>query len=80
VTRSYEALLAETERDGRFARRVQESAARVLAFKKKSAELKRRMATPGPKKVQQLSRQLWEFSEQVRFAARFEGIEGRPLS
>jgi beta-N-acetylhexosaminidase len=80
VTRSYEALLAETERDGRFARRVQESAARVLAFKKKSAELKRRMATPGPKKVQQLSRQLWEFSEQVRFAARFEGIEGWPLS
>ncbi len=80
VTRSYEALLAESERDGRFARRVQESAARVLAFKKKSAELKRRMATPGPKKVQQLSRQLWEFSEQVRFAARFEGIEGRPPS
>jgi beta-N-acetylhexosaminidase len=80
VTRSYEALLAESERDGRFTRRVQESAARILAFKRKSAELQRRMARPGPQKVQQLSRQLWEFSEQVRFAARFEGIEERPRS
>jgi beta-N-acetylhexosaminidase len=80
VTRSYEALLAESQRDSRFARRVQESAARILAFKRKSAELKRRMAMPGPQKVQQLSRRLWEFSEQVRFAARFEGPEGRPRS
>ena len=39
--RGYEALIKEAERDRRFARRVAESAARILAFKKKSAELKR---------------------------------------
>ena len=35
ITRSYEALVKEAERDSRFARRVKESVARVLAFKKK---------------------------------------------
>ncbi len=69
VVRSYEALLAEAERDGRFARRVTESAARVLAFKKKSLELKpRHTTTPGRATVGELSRRLWEFSEQIRLA------------
>lgn len=66
VRHSYEALLKTTEREPRFARRVEESVARVLAFKKKSAELKRRIPAPAPAKVQKLSRQIWEFSEQVR--------------
>jgi beta-N-acetylhexosaminidase len=67
ITRSYEALIHEAERDRRFARRVAESAARVMAFKKKSAAIKRR--TPGPTlvKMEKLSRELWEFSEQARF-------------
>jgi len=69
VMRGYEALIKEAERDRRFARRVAESARRVLAFKKKSAELKRKMASPTPEKVQKLSRQLWEFGEQVRLSA-----------
>ena len=66
VRRSYEALVKTAEQDRRFARRVQESARRVLAFKKKSAELKRRGTLPGAAKVEKLSRQLWEFAEQVR--------------
>jgi beta-N-acetylhexosaminidase len=68
VTRSYAALLQETDRDAKFARRVQESVARVLAFKKKSKELRRPAGAPTAAKLEKLSRQLWEFSEQVRLA------------
>jgi beta-N-acetylhexosaminidase len=39
VERAYAAVLREAERDARFARRVRESAARVLAFKKKHARI-----------------------------------------
>ena len=69
IVRGYEALIKEAERDRRFAQRVAESARRVLAFKKKSAELKKKVQTPTPEKVQKLSRQLWEFGEQVRLSA-----------
>lgn len=66
VLRAHEALIREAERDRRFARRVAESSRRVLAFKKKSRELKRRNSPPTPEKLARLSRQLWEFTEQVR--------------
>jgi len=66
ISRSYEALVKEAERDSKFARRVKESVTRVLAFKKKSKELKGFVSIPTPAKVQKLSRRLWEFSEQVR--------------
>jgi beta-N-acetylhexosaminidase len=66
ITRSYEALVKEAERDTKFARRVKESVARVLAFKKKSGEVKRSAPPPTAAKLEKLSRQLWEFSEQVR--------------
>lgn len=66
ITRSYEALVKEVERDSKFARRVKESVTRVLAFKKKSKELKGFVSVPTPAKVQKISRRLWEFSEQVR--------------
>ena len=65
VTRSYEALIREAESNRKFAQRVKESAARVLAFKKKSAALRRRPSAPTPAKLEKLSRQVWEFSEQV---------------
>jgi beta-N-acetylhexosaminidase len=68
VVRSYETVLEEASRDRRFARRISESASRVLAFKKKSAEIKRRAPAPTIAKVQKLSRQLWEFGEQIRLA------------
>jgi beta-N-acetylhexosaminidase len=66
VVRGYEALMKEAERDRKFAGRVQESAARVLTFKKKVKELRRRAPAPTARTVQKLSRQLWEFGEQVR--------------
>jgi len=66
ILRSFEVLIHEAERDGKFAQRVKESAARVLAFKKKSRELMRAAPPPTPAKIEKLSRTLWEFGEQVR--------------
>ncbi len=68
ITRSYEALVKEVERDSRFARRAKESVARVLRFKNKSRAVKRLTPTPSAARLEKLSRQLWEFSEQVRLA------------
>jgi beta-N-acetylhexosaminidase len=68
VVHAYEALVKEAEHDRRFARRVVESSKRVLTFKRKSRELKRRVPSPAAAKLERLSRQLWEFSEQVRLA------------
>jgi beta-N-acetylhexosaminidase len=69
VVQSYEALIHEAERDRKFAQRCQESLASIHIFKKKSKELKRRMTAPSANKVQELSRRLWEFGEQVRLEA-----------
>jgi beta-N-acetylhexosaminidase len=67
ILRAHEAMIREAERDRRFARRVQESARRVLAFKKK--HLKRaRTAAPAAHRVEKLTRQLWEFGEEIRLA------------
>jgi beta-N-acetylhexosaminidase len=66
VRRSYEELVREAEKDRRFARRVEESIKRVLAFKKKQRSLRRKSAAPSTAKQEKLSRQLWELSEQVR--------------
>ncbi len=66
VLQAYEALIKAAERDSKFARRVGESARRVLAFKKKSAKTLRRSKAPSAALVSKLSRGLWEFGEQVR--------------
>jgi beta-N-acetylhexosaminidase len=66
VSRAFEALSNEAERNRRFAHRVKESTARVLAFKKNWPQLKRWATAPSAEKAQKLKRQLWEFSEQVR--------------
>jgi beta-N-acetylhexosaminidase len=66
VLGAYEGLVNEAERDPRFARRCRESIARVLAFKRRNKALKRRVAIPKPAALQKLSRELWEFGEQVR--------------
>ena len=67
ILRAHEAVVREAERDGRFVRHVRESARRVLAFKKKSLM---RRSTPGPTaaRVEKLTRQLWEFGEEIRLA------------
>jgi beta-N-acetylhexosaminidase len=66
IAEAYEALLKTTEHDPRFARRAAESAGRILAFKKKSAKMLRKTKQPSGPTIEKLSRQLWEFSEQVR--------------
>ena len=68
VTRSYEELIKEAESNRKFAQRVRESVARVLAFKRRSPELKRRPPAPTPAKLERMSREVWELGEQVRLA------------
>ncbi len=72
ILRAHEALVRETERDRKFARRVQESAGRVLAFKKKLLA-KRRSTPPTSARVEKLPRQLWEFGEEIRLATLARG-------
>ncbi len=66
VSRSFETLIKEAERSPAFRKRVGESALRVAAFRKKFLRTKRKSALPTQTKIEQLSRQLWEFSEQIR--------------
>ncbi|MFY9560564.1 MAG: beta-N-acetylhexosaminidase [Terriglobales bacterium] len=66
ILRAHEAMIHEAERDRRFARRVQESSRRVLAFKKKWA--RKRAPLPTTATTEKLSRQLWEFGEEIRLA------------
>jgi beta-N-acetylhexosaminidase len=72
ILRAHQALLREVERDRKFARRVQESAQRVLAFKKKAFGQKSAASHPAPAptsaRVEKLTRQLWEFGEEIRLA------------
>jgi beta-N-acetylhexosaminidase len=71
ITRGYEALVRAAEADGRFRAQVTESAARVLKIKKSLGALARFRRSPLPTvhKVERLSRELWEFGEEVRLAA-----------
>jgi len=66
IVQAYEEIIETVERDPKFAKRVAESVKRVLGFKKKSAKLLRRVKPPSNATVEKLSRQLWEFGEQVR--------------
>jgi beta-N-acetylhexosaminidase len=71
ILRAHEALVREIERDSKFARRAQESAQRVLAFKHKALGQRksgRRAPAPTPVRVEKLTRQLWEFGEEIRVA------------
>lgn len=77
VVRAYEALNREVEKDRAFARRCQESIARVLTFKKKHKELKPVAIAPTQAKIQKLVRQLWEFNEQVRLEGLTRAAEHR---
>jgi len=66
VLQAHEALTKAAERDPKFARRVAESARRVLAFKKKHEGWLRAGKAPSSAAVEKLTRRLWEFEEQVR--------------
>jgi beta-glucosidase-like glycosyl hydrolase len=71
ILRAHEAMIHEAERDHKFAQRVRESAQRVLAFKKKAFSKKsgaRRSPAPTAARMKKLSRQLWEFEEEIHLA------------
>jgi beta-N-acetylhexosaminidase len=66
ITQAFEELTLTAERDARFARQVEDAAARVIAFKKRSRKMLRAGKDPSAAGVEKLSRNLWEFGEQVR--------------
>ena len=66
VVQAYEALVRTAERDRKFADRINESAGRVLTFKKRWAKMLAHGKTPSEQIVEKLTRRLWEFGEQVR--------------
>ena len=65
VMQAYEGLVRSCERDRAFARRVADAARRVLAFKKKWAKTLRPGKAPSAATSDKLTRQVWEFGEQV---------------
>jgi beta-N-acetylhexosaminidase len=69
VWRAYEAVLTKAEKDKKFAKRINECAARVLDFKKKAKELRWKPKPPSQKTIDKLRRALSEFTEQVRHDA-----------
>ena len=69
VWRAYEAVLSAAERDRKFARQVADKARRVLAFKRRSRELKRHAPAPEKETVDRLRREIWEIGEQARLIA-----------
>jgi beta-N-acetylhexosaminidase len=63
VERAYEAVLREAGRDRKFAAHVSQAARRVMAFKKRSSELRGFAAEPQAKTVENLKRIVERFSE-----------------
>jgi beta-N-acetylhexosaminidase len=73
VQAAYEAMIRTAENDPRFARQARESSRRIIAFKKKHARLLRNIPKPDAAKVSRVTRQLWEFAEQVRLESLSRG-------
>ena len=65
VWATFHAVLHQAERDRKFRRRVEEAAARVQAFKKKTKELGRFPAAPSAAKVRGLGEGMRKFREAV---------------
>jgi hypothetical protein len=51
-----------------------DSAKRIAGFKRKHAKLLRIGPAPSEDKIARLSRQLWEFSERIRYSSLSRGI------
>jgi beta-N-acetylhexosaminidase len=66
VESAFATIVREVERRPKFRRRVEESAKRVSAFKRKYRRLLQPAAAPSTEKIARLSRRLWEFTERVR--------------
>jgi beta-N-acetylhexosaminidase len=68
VWRTYNAVLAEAERDKRFRKQVEQAAKRVLAYKKKWGVSNRTVAAPDEKVINRLRQQSWMLWEEIRLA------------
>jgi len=68
VGRAYEAVLRRAERDRKFRQIVDRAAERIVAFKRKSPELRQKPPAPTGKVVERLRRTMADFSEEVRRA------------
>jgi beta-N-acetylhexosaminidase len=81
IAEAYESLVKAAENDSKFARRLEESSHRILAFKTKSRKILHQTKPPSAATVEKLSRGLWEFGEQVRLEAmnRAEPVQGEPV-
>ena len=66
VRRSYEAVLREAERDSSFARRVQEAARRVLAFKRRTRAMRATSSPPSKKAVERMRSAMLRFADEVQ--------------
>ena len=81
ITQAYDALIMAREREPKFSRRVTDSVRRVLAFKNKSAKvLLATTTTPSAATVDKLSRNLWQFGEQIRLETLAPGEAARSIS
>jgi beta-N-acetylhexosaminidase len=69
ITQACAALQKTVDGDPIFAKHAAESVRRVLSFKKKSAKILRLTKAPSASTTEKLSRNLWEFGEQVRLEA-----------
>ena len=69
IAQAYDELVKMTDGDSKFAKRVDESVRRVLSFKKKWTKALRHRPAPASTTVEKLTRELWEFGEEVRLAA-----------
>lgn len=65
VWASYEAVVREAERDGKFRQLVERAASRVLNFKRGCHDVKRRVEPPTERSVRRLREQMLEFAERV---------------
>lgn len=79
ILEAYEGLVTAAQSDSRFAKRAAEAARRVQEFKKKSAKMMRRTKQPSAAAVERLSRQLWEFGEQVRLETLVRGEKHKEI-
>jgi beta-N-acetylhexosaminidase len=65
VWRGYEAVLSAAEKDRKFAARVAQSAARILAFKRRARELHQFAAEPKPRVINTLKKIAFDYSRAI---------------
>jgi beta-N-acetylhexosaminidase len=73
VRRAFEAVVKRAESDKKFAELIANRYDQVLRVKKKAKALKRMPPRPPQQAIEKLTRQIWEFSEELRACALRDG-------